>query len=297
MWGGFIQQQLSGVWDFVHAEGNFESHLHKLFSVNLKCFSEATSQINLPLIVFLLWLTDSVLSLCVLPVFVSHMSEQNALSSQGVPAAVLLLIPDCWLIYLKRCPFRRVSPTNRRQLITVTEHTASLELMLWTLILCWDHDHGFLWRNLFLLQFLNSIYKAKDPLSHRGIGGLGQNQEATAWPGTGDVQEHSSAMGDKDLGHGLQRRGTQSYWRDTMLIVNGHAYISTVAYCRTYGKIFTMNNEYQFSMKFTSGNGKQRQRQAAVPDWFKLQKRKEVEAISLSLSANDLNRASLILPY
>lgn len=60
-----------------------------------------------------------------------------------------------------------------------------------------------------------------------------------------------------------------------------------------------MNNEYQFSMKFTSGYGKQRQRQAAVPDWFKLQKRKEVEAISLSLSlsANDLNRASLILPY
>lgn len=58
-------------------------------------------------------------------------------------------------------------------------------------------------------------YKAKDPLSHRGIGGLGQNQEATAWPGTGDVQEHSSAMGDEDLGHGLKS------WGNTKLL-KGH---------------------------------------------------------------------------
>lgn len=182
---GFVKQQLSGVWDFVHAGGNFESHLHKILFSESKTllWSNITDQLALDSVLVMTdWLT--VLSLCVLPLLVSHIPEQNAVSSQGVPAIVLLLTPDCWLIYLKRCPIRRVSPTNHRTLITVTEHTASLELLLlWTLILCWDHDHGFLWRNLFLLQFLNSIQSKRPavPSLNRG-----------AWtkPGSHSVARH-----------------------------------------------------------------------------------------------------------
>lgn len=91
----------------------------KFFSVNLKHFSEATSQSNLPLIVFLLWLTDWQCCHCVFSLFfLSPISHSKVLSSQGVPAVVLLLTADCQLIYLKRCPIRRVSPTNHRTLIT-----------------------------------------------------------------------------------------------------------------------------------------------------------------------------------
>lgn len=60
---GFVKQQLSGVWDFVHAGGNFESHLHKILFSESKTllWSNITEQLALDSYD---WLTDSVVTVC-----------------------------------------------------------------------------------------------------------------------------------------------------------------------------------------------------------------------------------------